>query len=161
MVRRNSEIVQAKMRGLSWESISATYEVSVSRCKEIHKEYRETNPTLRHLDPVDIIDELLEGYQGTIEELALISATTKSDTARVGAINTKMMAYQRISELLQAIGALPNDLGQLRVEVDARFVADAVVRVLQTFDVPDEVQDALIQALENPGSLALEAGEGA
>ena len=148
MAQRDAEIVAAKMRGLSWSQISATYDVSVTRCKEIHRAYRESNKTLRHHDPLDIVDEVLEGYQGAVEELALISATTNSDTARVGAINSKMTAYQRIVELLQGIGVLPHDLGQLKVEVDARFAAEAVVAVLHQYNVSQEIQDALIEALE-------------
>jgi hypothetical protein len=144
---RDSQIVAAKMRGLSWGQISTTYEVSERRCKEIHAAYRKANPTLRHHDPVDIVDEMLEGYQGVIEELALISATTTNDSARVGAVNAKMSAYTKITELLQAIGVMPNDLGSLKIEIDARFVAEQVMKVFTAYDLPPEVEDAMLKAL--------------
>jgi DNA-binding Lrp family transcriptional regulator len=156
IAQRNSEIVAAKLRGIPWSTISETFGVSPRQCKNIMKQYRETNPTLRHHDPVDIVDELLEGYQGIIEELALVSARSNNDAVRVGAINAKMSAYGKVAELLQAIGVLPHDLGQLRVVIDGRMVAESVVDVLREFreggviegQVMEELEDRLIEALE-------------
>lgn len=147
MAQRDEEIVAAKMRGLTWVQISRTYGISASRCKAVHANYREANPTLRHKDPVEIVDDLLEGYQASIEELALISAMSTNANARVGAINSKMVAYGKVSELLQAVGVLPHDLGHLKIEVDARFVAETVVKVMRDNGVSEEVELELARAL--------------
>lgn len=159
-IQRDAQIVAARMRGLSWGQISATYGVSERRCREIHKAYREEHKTLRHFDPLEIVDDLLEGYQGTIEELAMIAATTAGDNARVGAINSKMVAMEKMSRLLQDIGVLPHDLGQLRVVVDARVVADQIMKVIVEYDLPEEVQEAMLTALQGQRApLALAEGE--
>lgn len=104
---------------------------------------------------------MVEGYLADVEELVLIGATASSDAARVGAVNARMSARQKITELLQAVGVLPHDLGSMRVEIDARFTAQRIVAVLNEYNVPDEVRDALVAALENkPDQLAAAVIEG-
>lgn len=160
MAERNAELVAAKARGLSWAQIEATYQVSERRGREILAEWRSRNPALRTHDPIQIIDELIEGYQADIEELVIIAATTASDSARVGAVNARMSARQKIAELLQAVGVLPHDLGSMRVEIDARVTAQRMITVLNQFNVSDEVRDALVAALEDsPDVLELEPGD--
>lgn len=149
--KRNMEIVAARIRGLSWSTIASTYGLSERQCKQILTDYRATNPSLRKSDPLDILDGVLEGLQGAIEELAMISATTQSDRTRVAAITAKVTIHDQIVKTLQTIGVLPNDLGVLRLEVDARVMAERVIRVIDKYELPAEVTDAMIEAL-GPGS---------
>ena len=135
---RNCEIITARIRGLSWATIARTYGLSERQCQQILRDYRGTNPTLRHHDPLDIIDGVIEGLQGAIEELALISATTRSDSVRVSAINAKLNVHAQIVKTLQTIGVLPNDLGVLRFEVDARIMAERVIGVIDQYNLPAE-----------------------
>lgn len=151
---RNAEIVSARMRGLSYDQLEVTYHLSRRRLEQIVSEYRAVNPTLRNQDPIDVADELIEGYKADIEELVIIGATTNQDQVRVGAINSRMAARQRIAELLQALGVLPKDLGQLHIAIDVRQVAVKVVAVLKEHEVGEEVQDALLAALEPAGGAA-------
>lgn len=144
---RNMEIVAARGRGLSVTAVAQTYGISTRRVKQITAEWRATNPSIRHQDGVQIADQLIEFWQGTIEELAMIAATTSHDAVRVGAINSKMGALGKLTDLLQAINALPHDLGTLRVVMDARVLADRLVLVLDRFDLPPEVEDAMLEVL--------------
>ena len=146
--QRNEEIVVGRMRGLSIGQLATQFELSKTRVCEILSEWKKTARPLRKNDPLDIADEMLDGYQADIEELVLIGLATDHDSVRVSAINTRMQARQRITELLQALGVLPNDLGELRIEIDARLVAERVVAVLKSHDVPQKVQDELIAALD-------------
>jgi hypothetical protein len=146
---RNAEIVAGKMRGLSWSQLAASYGITIRRCQQIFAEWREENPTLRHHDPIEIADDLLDGYTADIEELVLIAATSDQDAVRVGAINARMNARQRITELLQALGVLPNDLGEMRIQIDARITAQKVLAVLEPLGLPDGVIDDLIEALDS------------
>jgi hypothetical protein len=157
-VARNEEIVAARMRGLSYIQLARTYGLSKQRIQQIHKEYRESNPTLRGHDPVEIVDSMLEGYSADIEELVLISATTQTDAVRVSAINARMAARNKTTELLQELGVLPRDLGQLSVAVDAKMTAVRILSVLKQHNVPGEVLDAMLYALEE-GSVEGEATE--
>jgi len=148
LMARNTEIVQARIRGLPWTTIANTYGVSARQCQQILRDYRGTNPTLRTHDPLEIVDDILEGLGGAIEELAIISHTTASDQIRVSAINAKLAAQKQIVAILQTVGVLPNDLGSLRMEVDARMTADRVMTVIEQFNLPHEVTDAMIVALD-------------
>jgi hypothetical protein len=156
LAQRNNEIVAAKLRGLSWPVVADTFGISVRQGQQIMRQYRESNPSLREHDPVEIVDNILDGYQGTIEELALISANSRNDSVRVGAINAKMAAMTKTVELLQAVGVLPHDLGELRVVMDGKMVAESLVEVLNDFrnrraipgEAIDELEVAIIEALE-------------
>ena len=145
---RNAEIVQARIRGLPWTTIANTYGVSARQCQQILRDYRGTNPTLQTREPLEIIDEVLEGLEAAIEELAIVSHTTRNDAVRVSAINSRLGAQQQIVNVLQTVGVLPNDLGTLRMQVDARVTADRVLSVIEQFDLPEVVTDAMIAALD-------------
>jgi hypothetical protein len=159
MEQRNAEIVGARMRGIGTEQVARTYGISVRRVRQVVEEWRATNPTLRSRDPLEIVDEILEQYAGAVEELALISATTSYDAVRVGAIRARMDTLRQMTELLQATGVLPHDLGKLRVDLDVRYVAEAILTVLDEEGVPQEVQQRLVGLLERGAAPA--GGNGA
>ena len=104
---RDNQIVAARMRGLSWATIAATFDLSERQCQNIVADYRVSQPRLRERDPIEILDDLLDQYQGAQEELALVSATTKHDATRVGAIRTRLdaLAAPRAAPRCQARGA--------------------------------------------------------
>lgn len=150
--QRDADIVAARLRGLGWAQIARTYGLTVRRVQQIFAAWRQENKTLRHQDPLDIVDELLEQYQGAAEELALVAVNADNTSARVGAIRARMEAMKNIAELLQAVGVLPKDLGTLRVEMDVRYVAETILRVFDEEDVPERVQQRILQVLEGPAA---------
>ncbi len=154
---RNDQIAAARARGISYTQLARTYGLSKQRVQQIHHEYRAENPTIRQQTAVAIVDDLLEGYAADIEELALLSATTQSDSVRVGAINARMAARNKTTDLLQEMGVLPRDLGQIRVEMDARVTAKRVINILKQNKVPGEVRDALLLAMQNEEEAVIEA----
>lgn len=145
---RDAEIVGLRLRGVSAGQIAETYNISARRVGQIMDAWRKTNPPLRVKDPLEIVDELLEQYGGASEELAMISASSNNGPTRVGAIKARMEVLKQTTELLQAIGVLPKDLGKLRVELDIRFVAETIMRVMDEENVPVEIQEKLVAALE-------------
>ena len=146
--QRNDEIAAARARGVSYATLARTYGISKQRVQQIHHEHRMENPTIRQQTAVRIVDDLLEAYAADIEELALVSATTGSDAVRVSSINSRMAARTKVTDLLQEIGALPRDLGQIRMEMDAQVTAKRVVNLLKQHNVPGEVRDALLVAMK-------------
>ncbi len=64
---------------------------------------------------------MLDHYQGAQEELAEISATSKHDATRVGAIRTRLDALATQASLLRAVGVLPRDLGVFRTSTRRRW----------------------------------------
>ena len=144
---RDNEMVAARVRGLSWATIAGTYELSERQCQQILADYRASHPRLRERDPVEIVDDMLDRYEGAQEELALVSATTKHDATRVGAIRTRLDALAAQANLLMLVGVLPRDLGVLRHDIDVHAMAGEAVAVLTRFEVPIEAQRALLDAL--------------
>jgi hypothetical protein len=144
---RDNQIVGARMRGLSWATIAATYELSERQCQAILADYRASQPRLRERDPVEIVDDMLDRYEAAQEELALVSATTKHDATRVGAIRTRLDALAAQANILMMVGVLPRDLGVLRNEIDARAIARDIATVMSRFNVSEDAQRAMVDAL--------------
>jgi hypothetical protein len=143
---RDNDIVAARMRGLSWATIAGTYGLSERQCQTILADYRASHPRLRERDPIELLDEMLDQYQGAQEELAEIAATTTHDATRVGAIRTRLAALEAQANLLTLVGVLPRDLGVLRHDIDVHAMADEMVAVLNEFGVPIEARRALLEA---------------
>ena len=106
---RDNEIVAARVRGQSWTTIAANYGLSERQCQTILQDYRASHPRLRQRDPIEIVDDMLDYYQGAQEELAEIAATSKHDATRVDAIRTRLDALAAQASLLRAVGVLPRD----------------------------------------------------
>ena len=148
---RDNQIVAARMRGLSWATIAATHELSERQCQQILEDYRASHPRLRQRDPLELLDELLDGYQGAQEELAEISATTNHDATRVGAIRTRLDALVAQTNLLMLVGVLPRNLGQLRHDVDVQELARQTLAVFDRHGVSIEAKRELLLVLRANG----------
>jgi hypothetical protein len=129
--------------------------VNPSTVTRIMQDYKASNPTLRTQDPIEIVDEMLLGYQADLEELAEIGANARNDSAKVGAVNSRMIARDRIISLLQSTGVLPNNLGDLKLEIDIRYTAQVLTQVLGRWDVPEGAQRELLDALRGGPVTAL------
>ena len=128
-----------------------TNSASVS-ARTILADYRASQPRLRERDPVEILDDMLDRYEAAQEELALaVSATTKHDATRVGAIRTRLDTLAAQTNLLMAVGVLPRDLGQLRQDVDVRELAQKTLAVFDAYDVPVEAKRELLLVLNGNG----------
>ena len=150
-IDRDNQIVAACMRGLSWTTIAARYELSERQCQQILANYRASHPRLRERDPIEILDDMLDRSEAAQEELALVSATTKQDATRVGAIRTRLNALDAQTNLLILVGVLPRDLGQLRLDLDVQELARKILAVFDEFDVPIEARRALLVVLKSTG----------
>ena len=148
---RDNQIVAARMRGLLWATIAATHELSERQCQQILEDYRANHPRLRQRDPLELLDELLDGYQGAQEELAEISATSNHDATRVGAIRTRLDARVAQTNLLMLVGVLPRNLGQLRHDVDVQELARQTLAVFDRHGVSIEAKRELLLALRANG----------
>jgi len=146
-VRRDDQIVTARMQGRSWSSIAATFDLTERQCQAIMAEYRESHPRMRERDPIEILDDLLDAYAGAGEQLADIASTDPHGATRVGAIRTRLSALDSQTTLLMTVGVLPRKLRGLRDELDVRTISRELVRVLNRFDVPEEAQRELVDVL--------------
>jgi hypothetical protein len=148
---RDNQIAAARMRGLSWATIAGTFGLTERQCQNILADYRASHPRLRERDPLELLDELLEHYQGAQEELAEISATTTHDATRVGAIRTRLDALAAQTNLLMLVGVLPRNLGQLRHDLDVQELARQTLAVFDRHGVSIEAKRELLLALRTNG----------
>jgi hypothetical protein len=160
--RRNIEIVNWRVRGLTWPEIAERANLSERRCRMIYQEYIENiDLALREEEPVKIVDELVRSYQAAISDLEKDAEDApKGSPARIGARNSKIRAMRELAELLQAVGKLPTDLGDLGRLIDGQIVADRVMNVLDRFKgkpVGADFEEAMLDALGGPVK-ELEAG---
>jgi hypothetical protein len=147
---RNVKIVLARHRGASYATVAQKHDLSVIQCKRIVKAFREANPTLRHQNPVEIVDEMLEGYMADLNDLNDVVEKAEHEAAKTGAINARRQVREKITELLQAVGALPHDLGTLRLEMDAQVTVRKVLTILERYKLPDEAFDEILTELGGP-----------
>lgn len=145
--RRDDQIIRARMRGVSWPTIAARHGLSERRCQQVMAEYRESHPTARHRSPMELLDEILGGYEAAREDLAEVAATTAHDATRVGAIRTSVAILEAQAGLLTALGVMPR-VRQLALEIDVRALAHRIMGVLNEHDAPGELRDALLRALD-------------
>lgn len=142
-------MVRARARGLGWAEISARLALSERQCRRVVAEFRETGPRLHEMDPVETIEEALEQFDSAIEDLALLAEKSQHDGVRLGATRSRLDALRGKLELMRAVGVLPRDLGRLKIEVDVRHTARAILDVFEAYSVPHEVQEAVVEAVEN------------
>lgn len=146
-VERDRQIVAAKARSLSDATVADTFNVDESTVREVMAQWRESQPNLKTIDPIEVVEQVLFELRGSIEELALVSSTTKNDNVRVGAIKARIDALDKMTSLMQATGVLPNDLGTLKVDMDVRAFAATVLRVFTEEQVPEETVEKVMTAI--------------
>jgi hypothetical protein len=146
-VARDRQIVAAKARSLSDATVAETFGINEKTVREIMAEWREGQPSLKTVDPIEVVEQVLFELRGSIEELAMVSSTTTNDNVRVGAIKARIDALDKMTGLMQATGVLPNDLGTLKVDMDIRAFAATVLRVFNDEDVPPETVEKVMDAI--------------
>jgi hypothetical protein len=146
---RNVEVVAARARGLGWEEIASRFKISSRQARRIVAEYRECQPRLHEVDPIETIEEAFQQYDAAISDLAILSEKTTHSGVKLGAIKGRLDALRAKLDLMAAVGVLPRNLGRLQVEFDARQVAQSILQIFSTFAVPIEAQEAVIRAIES------------
>lgn len=147
-VARDRQIVAAKARSLSDATVADTFGVNEKTVREIMAEWRKEQPSLKTVDPIEVVEQVLFELRGSIEELAMVSSTTTNDNVRVGAIKARIDALDKMTALMQATGVLPNDLGTLKVDMDIRAFAATVLRVFNEEDVPADTVEKVMAAIQ-------------
>ncbi len=141
-------VVAERARGDRWREIAERAGLSTRQCRRIWVAHAHSAPTRQHSDLICEIDAAISGYDADIEQLALISASTRSEVARVAAIRARIATRSRKLELLQVAGVLDGT----RTEHDVRAVARAVMRAFDEHGVTDEARRAVLAALRPEGA---------
>lgn len=153
-VARDQQIVADRLKPMSWTALGKKYGLDERTCRKIYHDWTLHNQgrpaDMSQRDPIDIVWESVGRYEGWIEQLALVAHGPETpESVRVSAISAQMSAQQKLTELLQATGILPKQLGKLRIEADVRYVAQAILQVFQEEDVPVHVRQRVAQAIQS------------
>jgi len=147
-VKRDAAIIQLIKRGISPAQAGAQFGLKPRRVRQIVNEYEHETPDLTELDPGALVRHTLWNYEAAIEELALLASKTDHGPTKVGAIRVRLEALRGRLELLQSVGAVPHDLGQIRVIDDAQATARQILQVFDHYDIPEEVRFAIVDVIE-------------
>ena len=138
-------IVAERGKGERWRDIAQRAGLSERQCRRVYRAHMRSAPTLKHSDLEREIADAIAGYDADIEQLALISATTSSDCAKVAAVRARTNARSRKMELLRISGVL----GDVRRAMDVRAVANAMTAAFDEHGLSDEVRRAVLAVLRN------------
>lgn len=159
-VERDRNIVAAKARSLSTATVAQTFDVSERTVETVMAEYRASQPSLRSVDPIEVVEQTIFELRGAIEELALISSNAKQDAVRVGAVSKRVDTIKQLTHLMQSTGVLPNDLGTLKVDMDVRAFASVVLNVFKEEGIPEEAVARVMDEIRKfTGQRALPPGD--
>jgi hypothetical protein len=146
-VQRDARIVSDRARGFGWAAIAERHGLSERRCHEIWSTYWATQPSLGEIDPVEAVNEAIAQHDALVEDLARLAETSTQDAVRLGVLKAKREAMRERLILMQAVGLLPRDLGLLKHEVDVRRIIQVFMAALDRHDLPEVVEDDLLEAL--------------
>lgn len=147
-VKRDASIIQLIKRGITPDQAGAPFGLTRRQVQRIVRQYENEAPDLSELDPGSLVRQTLWNYEAAIEELALLAAKTDHGPTKVGAIRVRLEALRGRLELLQSVGAVPHDLGQIRVIDDAQATARQILNVFDHYDIPEEVRFAIVDVIE-------------
>lgn len=147
-LKRDAAIIQLLKRGISPEQVGAQFALTARTVRRIKARWREAEPGVAEIDATEIVQATLDNYEAAIEELAIVAARTTNPGAKVGAVKVRLEALRGRIELLQAVGVVPHDLGQLRVIDDAQDVARRIAEVFNAYGISEDAQMAVVDVIE-------------
>lgn len=148
-VKRDAEVVKLRASGMSWPTIAARVGISDRHCRTVWTQWRDEGKLdLQKLDPLDVVFEHIERYDSMVERLANLADGADSDASKVGALRTMVATLQAQTELLMAVGLMPRNLGRLQVELEVRFVIQALMAWAEKFAPKDRLEQAEAELLQ-------------
>ena len=97
-----------------------------------------------------VVEELYWRYESAYERLGEIAEEATNDSAKLGAIKAQLDVANSEVALLQAVNALPRDLGHVGEQLDAQRVLKTMDMVFTKHAVPDEAWQELAKVLSAP-----------
>jgi hypothetical protein len=144
---RDSLILQRRAQGWAWAEIAAEAGLTVGGAQRAFRAKRAILPQLLSQDPMEVVEQMIEGFQASIgdhEKMAAAFASINPGAA-VSAKRGADEARRNLLFLLQSIGFLPHELGTIRWLVESRQVVEVIVAQLVSFestlkdlDMPDD-----------------------
>lgn len=134
---RDTLIVERIALGWAWPEVAEEAGLSIDQTKRNYRARIKALPKLMEMDPMKIIDLLVQGFQGSVidfEKMA-IQYAERNPSAAVGAKKAAVETRKDIAHLLQTTGQLPHDLGTLRHLHDVRVTVQLFIEKVEEFVV--------------------------
>jgi hypothetical protein len=142
-------------RGYSYAALSEIHGLSERRCMEVVESLRGTRLTRLGLnDPlfgVKFAQDLVIQKSAAVAEYALLAddcAKPGQEHIRLGYLKQRDAALESFTTLVQELGWLPKHLGTLNVQMDAVQMAEAMLDTMDELGVEEDVQRAIVEAIE-------------
>lgn len=152
---RDSLIAARIAQGFTWEEAAGEAGISVTSARDAVANRRKVMPIQLNMDPAEIVERAFEGFMLSVadfERMAAEAARKDLYSVAVGAKRSANDAREKVLALLQVVGRLPEDLGDLRHLVDLRRIAqqmlDAVARFTEEVEAGADPQEAARQLRE-------------
>jgi hypothetical protein len=144
---RDAELWRGSCRGLLPSTLALTYNISEEHCRRIIRAQREKAALGMSRKPSEVVEDYLLQLDAMIDELAAVSAQNKG-SARVTAISARLTTMKEKRDVLQQVGSLPSDLGQIADQNELVQIAHGIVGILQRAEVPSEVMAEIIELVD-------------
>jgi hypothetical protein len=104
-----------RAQGATWTAVARDVGLSARRCQELHKQLLASQDQAHTLkrDPTELIEWVLTEFESDLAAYTLAAMSADTDSARVGALNGRGKALERILALLQQTNRLPRNLGTI------------------------------------------------
>lgn len=140
------DIFRSWARGLTPETIAMTYGLSRSVVEQSIESQLDERPALSQIDPDKFVRGHLVRIESLIDECVVVSAR-ETGPARARAISVRFKALEHYFEVLQAIGILPQDLGDLGVHFEGVAAAKTILGVLRDHGTPERALEAIAEEI--------------
>jgi hypothetical protein len=166
-VERDNQIIRLKLQGRTWSSICEELGVPTATARLAYYTWRDRQSLLITEDPLSWLNEQLGIYGVLFEDLGELRAQLRevkitdehgkehvlyekvaSTGEQIAAIAQQRGLVKDAVRLRQMGGLLPSKLNRIRTELDVRYVANQIVRILNEDGVPVATRERLIAALE-------------
>lgn len=132
---RDAAIVERRAAGTPWKEIAAEFGLSVRAAQIAHKKRIEADP-IKGKTATELAEWIVDGFRSSIADLEAMAEAyvDQHPSAAVGAKKAANEARRDTLALLQSLGRVPLELGNLRILGELQTFSATVVGSLQEFE---------------------------
>lgn len=143
---RNRDIAAAREAGATWPMIAASFRLSTRQARRAYLDHLRESGQLLDLDPDEVFREILQVHLWAMEELRIVASRADNDSARVGAVRSRVAISHDLLTLMVRAGLVagPDHALLMRMKGEQRAFLEAVFDALEArrvdyAEIEDEV----------------------
>jgi len=130
--------------------IAASFRLSTRQARRAYLDHLRESGQLLDLDPDEVFREVLRVHLWAMEELRIVASRADNDSARVGAVRSRVTVSHDLLTLMVRAGMLPGPEHALAMRMKAvrRAWTEAVFDALEVRGIDyGEIEDDLLRAV--------------